>query len=166
VAISVRRSRLRTRVRLRGWRSLGKWHFGYLVSILERGNQPLARLLLQDLNLNALLRFRKAFWGPGSNHSPANVRYRNLGSQELNIHFFDGEDALSKNEYVRICEFFLNLGTPLPPPAHHVNQICIFSKQIGIRFGVVSVPRLLLSCFHVTNISLILIVRTAERNLR
>jgi hypothetical protein len=37
--------------------ALSEMTFRNAICVLERGNQPLARLLLQDLDLNALLRF-------------------------------------------------------------------------------------------------------------
>jgi hypothetical protein len=57
---------------------------------------------------------------------------------------------------------------PPPPPADHVNDIAVFGEQGCVGFGVVLVPRLLLSRLHdIANCSLIgLLISSHTRRTR
>jgi len=109
--------------------SLGEWHFGYGVRILESGNQPLTGLLPQGQRLNALSRLRNIWRSFSSNHGPVNVRHRDVGSEEFNLNFVNSQSALPKNEDVSIGKLLLDLRTPFPPAAHYVDQVAIFREQ-------------------------------------
>ena len=143
--------------------SLGKWHLWDAVRILEAGNQPVARLLRQNLQFDPLTRLRDSLWGPGALHRPACVSNRHRRTQEPHVNFGDRERTPREDERESRSELAFDLRATSPPLADDVHDIAIFGEQLGISPSVMLIPRCGLPCLHLTNRSFVfLLVRGRE----
>src|SRR5882757_1182956 len=113
---------------------------GNPIGILETLDQPVARLLLQNLHLDTDTGLRHAWRSPGADHGPANLRDGDRRAEKAHRSIRDGELALMKHPRKRAAQLALDLRATLPPPAQDVDQISVIGKQTRVARRIVPIP--------------------------